>query len=89
MANTFNTSLPKNVWTDISTSDLTVGVDYTLQNRGSTDIQIIERDAPPAASDIGFLLHPKKFTAIKRSTGFELYCKPIQGAGNVSISEAV
>ena len=88
MAETIDTFLEEDVWTSV-TSTLTDGSSYTMQNTSSGIVRVYESATIPTGTKIGFKLNPSKFTQIKPSTGFEIYCKSESGFGKVSISLAV
>jgi hypothetical protein len=88
MAETIETALGKNSWTDIS-SALTTGTTYTIQNTGATSVRIFESTNAPPGNRIGYLLSPNKFTQIKPAVGFTIYCRPARNAGKVTINISV
>jgi hypothetical protein len=88
MAETLDIELPSDAWTDVS-GTLTADTTYSLQNTSSAAMRMFESATVPTGDAIGFLFNPTKFTQIKPTAGFVIYCKPARGVGKVSISLSV
>ncbi len=90
MAATIDIDLPEATWTDVS-STLTDDTIYSIQNRGSSNVELIERAAPPIDADIGngFYLAQRQSTTIQPVTGFEIYARPVYSVSSVVIGESV
>lgn len=89
MSATINIDLPADTFTNL-TSTLTVDVIHSLQNRGETPIEIIERAGAPVEGDIGegFFLEKREEVPIRRVAGFEIFGRPVYGVSSATISES-
>jgi hypothetical protein len=90
MSDTINFDLQEGVWLDIS-SGLTDDTIYTIQNRNSGNVELIEKSTVPDSSNFneGFFLAPKQFTLIKPVAGSVIYARSIYSVARVVIEEAV
>lgn len=90
MAATIDIDLPTNVFTNL-TSTLSDDIIFTIQNRGSDNIELIERASTPVDADIGkgVYLSPKQIIQIKPVLGFDIFGRPVNSVSRVVVGESV